>query len=128
MTADDYRGLALALHGAIESAHMGHPDFRVNGRIFATLLADEQWGVVMVTPDEQRELMRLHPRMFVPAAGAWGRQGCTKVRLDAADEATVRGALTLAWENKAAKPPSRGAAKPARRNRARQSRKSPPRR
>ena len=71
-TADDFRRLALAMQGAVESAHMGHPDFRANGRIFATLQADEQRGMVKLTPEEQREFMRAHPRMFVPASGAWG--------------------------------------------------------
>src|SRR4051794_12167153 len=89
MTADDFRRLVLAMQGAVESAHMDHPDFRANGRIFATLQADEQRGMVKLTPDEQHEFMRAHPPMFVPASGAWGRQGCTMVQLDAADDATV---------------------------------------
>jgi hypothetical protein len=101
MTADDFRHIALSLQGAIESAHMGHPDFRANGRIFATLQADDQRGMVKLTPEEQREFMRTHPMMFVPASGAWGRQGCTMVRLDAADTATLRGAMILAWEHTA---------------------------
>jgi hypothetical protein len=107
MTADDFRRAALNLEGANEGAHMGHPDFRANGRIFATLTADEQWGVVMVTPEEQRELLRTDPAAFAPASGAWGRQGCTRVRLEAADAATVRGAMMLAWERVTQMPPSR---------------------
>jgi hypothetical protein len=99
MTPDEFRQLALALEGAIEGAHMGHPDFRVNGKIFATLQANDAWGVVMVTPEEQRELMRTDARTFVPAAGAWGLRGCTQVRLETAAEADVRGALILAWED-----------------------------
>jgi hypothetical protein len=97
MTADDFRQLALALAGAVERSHMGHPDFRANGRIFATLQADETSGGVRLPPDEQRELVRLYAQTFSPASGAWGRQGWTIVRLDAADTATVRGALMLAW-------------------------------
>jgi hypothetical protein len=99
MTADDFRDIALGMNGAIESAHMGHPDFRANGRIFATLQADEKSGMVKLTPEEQAELMGEHPRMFTPAAGAWGRQGSTMVNLHAADEATVRGAMLLAWQS-----------------------------
>jgi hypothetical protein len=107
MTDDDFRRLALGMPGAIEKAHMGHPDFRANGRIFATLQADGRRGMVKVTPGEQRELMRSAPKSFTPASGAWGRQGCTMVQLDAIDEATVRGALLLAWEGTAAKPAKR---------------------
>lgn len=112
-TADDFRAIALALHGAIERAHMGHPDFRANGRIFATLHADERSGALKLTPEEQRALMREHPKTFTPAPGAWGRQGWTVVRLDAADQATLRGALILAWQNVATKPPGRRSSRPA---------------
>ena len=107
MTADDFRDLALSMQDAIESAHMGHPDFRANGRIFATLHSNDRFGMVKLEPDEQRALMRRHPKMFEPSAGAWGRQGCTNVRLEAADVATVRGAIMLAWEHVATLPPPR---------------------
>jgi YjbR len=107
MTADDFRRIALTMQGAIERAHMGHPDFRANGRIFCTLHADDEWGTVMLTPEEQREFMRLHPRLFEPASGAWGRQGSTNVRLAVADEATVRAAIILAWQRIVEKPPGR---------------------
>lgn len=106
MIARDFRRLALGMPGVIERAHMGHPDFRVNGRIFATLRADERWGMVKLLPDEQQEIVRLNPDVFVPSSGAWGRQGCTDVRLEAATEATVRGAMLLAWQGASAKPPS----------------------
>ncbi|HEY7474023.1 MAG TPA: MmcQ/YjbR family DNA-binding protein [Vicinamibacterales bacterium] len=98
MTADDFRRLALALDGVVERSHMNHPDFRAHGRIFATLHSNDTFGMVKVAPEEQKELMRAHPKVFVPSAGAWGRQGCTNVRLAGADERTVRGALMLAWE------------------------------
>lgn len=103
MTADDFRDLALSMPDAVEGAHMGHPDFRANGRIFATLHPDDQWGMVKLAPAEQHEFMRLHPGMFVPSSGAWGRQGCTNVRLDAANRTTLRGAMTLAWQGAAEK-------------------------
>jgi hypothetical protein len=112
MDADDFRDLALSMEGAIERAHMGHPDFRVNGRIFATLHSADQWGMVKLLPDEQRELVRAYPRVFVPSSGAWGRQGCTDVRLDSADAASVRGALLLAWQGAVVKPPSRPRRRP----------------
>lgn len=113
MTADEFRDIALGLDGAIERAHMGHPDFRANGRIFATLHADDEWATVMLTPDEQQVFLRQHKSMFVPASGAWGRQGCTNVRLGAADAATVRGAITLAWQRIIDKPPVKSGRKTA---------------
>jgi hypothetical protein len=77
---------------------MGHPDFRVKGRIFATLDAGGQSGVVRLAVDEQRQLLRAYPDMFAPAAGAWGRQGWTVVRLGAADRRAARAAILLAWQ------------------------------
>jgi hypothetical protein len=112
MTADHFRRLALAMDGVVERSHMNHPDFRAHGRIFATLHTNDQFGMVVVTPGEQHELMREYPSVFVPSAGAWGRQGCTSVRLAAADDRTIQGALILAWENSAAKA---AAVKPRRR-------------
>jgi hypothetical protein len=87
------------MEGAVEGAHMGHPDFRAHGRIFATLNAEETVGVVMLTPDQQQAFLAEYPEMFSPAAGAWGRGGSTLVQLDAADENEVGEAVTLAWQN-----------------------------
>ena len=98
MTADDFRDIALSMNGATEGSHMGHPDFRANGRIFATLHPGDRKGMVKLAPEEQRQFMREHPQMFEPSSGAWGRQGCTDVQLAAADRATIRGAMVLAWE------------------------------
>ena len=100
------RRIALGMKGAIESAHMGHPDFRANGRIFATLHDDPAWGMVKLTPEQQEDFMARSPA-FVPEPGAWGRQGCTAVRLDAVDEDTLGEALTLAWRNVTAAKPAR---------------------
>jgi hypothetical protein len=113
MTADAFRRVALSMQGAIESAHMGHPDFRANGRIFATLHTNDQRGMVKLTPEEQQEFLRMNSEMFVPSSGAWGRQGCTDVRLDRADEATVRAAMILAWQNVTTKPSPRRRRTPA---------------
>jgi hypothetical protein len=77
---------------------MGHPDFRVNGRIFATLQANMTSGCVMLAPEEQQEFLRTHPKTFTPASGAWGRQGSTMVLLAGAKPAAVRGAIVMAWE------------------------------
>ena len=125
MTGDDFRELALAHQGAEERAHMGHPDFRANGRIFATLQADEQTGMVAVTPDEQAELLRDHPQVFTPAAGAWGRQGCTLVRLEAATPRIVKPAMLLAWQVVMAKPAPRARKTAARRAKGRPSTRPP---
>ena len=103
LTDADFRRLALGMSDVVESAHMGHPDFRVQGRIFATLHGDLKFGMVKLTPDQQREFVERHPAAFAPEAGAWGRQGATAVRLDAVDEETAGEALTLASQNIAAK-------------------------
>jgi hypothetical protein len=106
MTADDFRDIVLALDGAAEGAHMGHPDFRANGRIFASLHTQDRFGMVKLSPEEQAVLLRDHPKTFEPSPGAWGRQGCTNVKLATAETRAVRGAARLAWEAAlAAKPP-----------------------
>ena len=103
MTVDDFRHLALSLPEAIESAHMGHPDFRVRNKIFATLWPNEALGMVKLTPDQQTLFVRSEPAIFVPVKGGWGRRGATNVRLEAANEASVRSALIAAWRNTAPK-------------------------
>ena len=107
VTADDLRRIALGQKGAVEGAHMGHPDFRVNGRIFATLHPGNRTGMVKLTPEQQQDVIREHPAAFAPESGAWGRQGCTAVRLDAVDEDTLGAALTLAWRHAANSPAGR---------------------
>ena len=98
MTPKDFRRIALGLGGAVEGEHMAHPDFRANGRIFATIAPDAKWGMVKLSPDQQRELIAAQPGTFVPAKGAWGRSGCTMVRLASADRETVGEAMTQAWQ------------------------------
>lgn len=98
MTPDQFRRLALSMPGAVEGEHHGHPDFRANGRIFATLHADGEWGMVRVARPEQARLVAADPGTFVPASGAWGRAGCTNVRLAVVDHAVLRDAMTLAWQ------------------------------
>jgi hypothetical protein len=112
MTATSFRRIALSFAGAAESAHMDHPDFRANRKIFATLTRDGKQGMVKLTPAQQQQLLRDHPAAFTPAAGAWGRQGCTMVQLSAADPEVVGASMTLAWQNTAASSPRR-AARPA---------------
>ena len=107
MTAAGFRRLALGFNDAIESAHMGHPDFRVNGRIFATLHADNAHGMVKLTPEQQQRFISEDPRAFAPESGAWGRAGCTRVTLKAVEEDTLGDALTLAWQAAVAKPAGR---------------------
>ena len=91
--------MALALDGAIEGAHMGHPDFRVDKRIFASLHTDNQFGMVKLTPDQQALFIEDHPGAFAPEAGAWGRTGYTRVILTSVAEEALGEALTLAWQN-----------------------------
>ena len=100
MTARGFRRLALGLPEASEVGHMGHPDFRVGGRIFATLgYPDETWGMVKLTPGQQEGFVDAEPTVFVPVKGAWGRRGATNVLLRAAKTRSLRVALMAAWRN-----------------------------
>jgi hypothetical protein len=103
MTADGFRKLALSLPETSESAHMNHPDFRVKGKIFATLSQDEKLGMVKLTPEQQAQFMATEPDVFEPCSGAWGERGCTNIKLRAAKKATVQQALVAAWRNTAPK-------------------------
>src|SRR5436305_11061849 len=99
MTVDDFRRIALSLEGAEESSHMGQPDFRVGGRIFATLASAKQgYGNLALTPEQQAAFVEELPEVFIPIAGGWGRMGMTHVRLAAADEDILSGALRTAWK------------------------------
>src|SRR5262245_15806529 len=110
MKSDDFRRIALGMQGAIEAAHMGQPDFRVNGRLVATLHADDDHGMVALPPERQQEFLKASSA-FAPAAGAWGRQGATIVTLDAIDEETLGEAMTLAWRTAVEKGPVKSRAK-----------------
>jgi hypothetical protein len=104
MTVAEFRRIALSLPEAVESSHMDHPDFRVAGKVFATLgYFDAGWGMVKLTPEQQDTLMRAGPTVFVPAKGSWGRKGATCVRLKTVKTAALRKALTAAWLNTAPK-------------------------
>ncbi|HEY2415246.1 MAG TPA: MmcQ/YjbR family DNA-binding protein [Pirellulaceae bacterium] len=99
MTPAQFRRLALNLPDATESSHMSHPDFRVGGKIFATLGPQEAWGMVKLTPKQQADFVKKHPKAFEPFNGAWGRDGCTKVLLKTATKAALAPALVAAWTN-----------------------------
>lgn len=103
MTAQEFRELALSLPEAVESAHMGHPDFRVRGKIFASLGPNEDWGMAKLTPDQQKLFVRTEATAFEAFPGAWGKRGCTKIHLEQAAEPSVRQALSEAWRNVAPK-------------------------
>jgi hypothetical protein len=99
MDANDFRRIALSLQGAEESSHMGAPDFRVGGRIFATLASQAQgYGNLMLTPEQQAAFVEELPEVFVPVAGGWGRTGATHIRLAAASKDVLAGALHTAWK------------------------------
>jgi hypothetical protein len=114
MSPDDFRDIVLALDGAAEGSHMNHPDFRANGRIFASLHSQDRFGMVKLTPEEQAVFLREHPTTFEPSPGAWGRQGSTNVKLATADKRAVRAAARLAWEGVMAAPPAKPRRKKAR--------------
>lgn len=103
MTADEFRQLALGFPEAEELSHMGHPDFRVGGKIFATIAPDGGRGALKLTPEQQAVLTRTEPAAFEPAAGAWGSSGSTMVTFANTDEVPVRQALAAAWNNTAPK-------------------------
>ncbi len=99
MDAKDFRRIALSLEGAEEGSHMGQPDFRVGDRIFATLAAEKQgYGNLMLTPEQQAAFVEELPEVFLPIHGGWGRNGATHVRLVAASEDVLAGALRTAWK------------------------------
>jgi hypothetical protein len=105
MTQAEFRRLALGLPDAVESSHMGHPDFRAGGRIFATLgYPDRAWAMIKLPPEDQAFLLRAGGAAFQPASGAWGRAGSTLVQLRAAPKATVMEALRIAKEAATAGP------------------------
>jgi hypothetical protein len=103
MTVAGFRRLALSFPETVESAHMNHPDFRVKGKIFATLSHDEKLGMLKLTPEQQAQFMEAEPDVFIPCSGAWGERGCTNVRLRAAKTETVKQAMAAAWRNTAPK-------------------------
>jgi len=101
-TPSDFRRLTLALPQTEERKHMNHPDFRVAGKIFATLgYPNKERGMVKLTPTQQEEFVAAHPAAFSPVAGAWGRQGCTSVLLAKATKRALKSAILAAWRNHA---------------------------
>ena len=99
MNIADFRRIALSLEGAEEGSHMGSPDFRVGGRIFATLASQSQgYGNLMLTPEQQAAFVQELPDVFLPVAGGWGRMGATHIRLAKAKEDVLAGALRTAWK------------------------------
>ncbi len=104
MTAEDFRRIALSFPGAEESSHGNTPDFRVGGRVFATLAAESQgFGNLMLTPEVQAGFVADAPELFAPVAGGWGRMGITHILLAAAGEDILTGALETAWRLRAEK-------------------------
>lgn len=112
MNAADFRRIALSLEGAEEGSHMGHADFRVGGRIFATLASQAQgYGNLMLTPEQQAAFVGDLPDVFLPIHGGWGRMGMTHIRLAKASEDVLQGALRTAWKLRIEKNAKSGAKK-----------------
>ena len=104
MTGKDFRRIALSLPEAVEGAHMGHADFRVGGKIFATLAYEKEgYGTLLLTPDEQAGMVTDEPHIFSPVTGGWGRQGATRVNLAKVKPDVLEGALRTAWRRRAPK-------------------------
>ncbi len=103
MTEAEFRKIALELPETVEKSHVGHPDFRVKGgKIFATLgYPDERFAVLILTADQQGELIGRYPEMFEPVKGGWGKRGSTQVRLGAAKRGVIELAMKSAWQNAA---------------------------
>lgn len=100
MTPDAFRRLALAMAGASEGVHGGHPDFRASDKVFASLgHAGKKRAMVKLTPEQQRMVVDAEPAIFTPVDGVWGQRGYTSVHLAAADATTMRSALAMAWRN-----------------------------
>ena len=108
MNPDGFRRIALLQPEAQEGSHMGHPDFRREGRVFATLgYPDEGFGMVKLTPEQQEAFVNAEPAAYQPVKGAWGLRGATSVRLRKAKAASLRVAMAAAWGNVACLPPRR---------------------
>jgi hypothetical protein len=104
VNAKDFRRIALSLKGAEEGSHMGHADFRVGGHIFATLASQHLgYGNLMLNIERQTAFVEEMPEVFLPVAGGWGRMGSTHIRLAAASEDVLRGALQAAWKSRVEK-------------------------
>ena len=104
MTPAQFRQLALSFPEVEGSSHMNHPDFRVGGKIFATLgYPDDGHGMVVLPPEEQARLIESFPKLFAPAKGAWGKSGSTSVHLKLVDRATLQRVVEIAWRKRAPK-------------------------
>lgn len=104
MSPADFRRIALSMPEASESSHMAHPDFRVGGKIFATLgYPDKDHGMVVLPPEEQARLVQTYPKVFAAAKGAWGKRGSTTIHLSAVEKSTLQRAIEIAWRKRAPK-------------------------
>jgi hypothetical protein len=104
VTSNDFRRLALSFPEVVESSHMDHPDFRVGGKVFATLgYPDPSWAMIKLAPVEQQMFVKAEPKVFAPVKGGWGRKGATNIILKPAKKTSVRRALAAAWSMTAPK-------------------------
>ena len=104
MTGTDFRRIALSMPEAVEGAHFGNADFRVDGKIFATLaLEKDGFGVLLLSPEEQAGMVEDAPEVFSPVPGGWGRQGSTRVSLAKVSPEILEAAVRTAWRKRAPK-------------------------
>jgi hypothetical protein len=104
MTPNDFRKIALSLPETEQGAHMNHPDFRVAGKIFATVgYPDKTRGMVKLSPEDQHNFSKDYPEAFIPLNGSWGRRGATGVDLKRAKKGVLVNAIHAAWRNVAPK-------------------------
>ena len=104
LTATDFRRLALSLPEVVEGSHFRQPDFRVGGKIFATLvLESEGYGVLLPTPEQQAGMVEDQPEIFSPVPGGWGRKGATRIHMAKTAPDILEGALRTAWAKRAPK-------------------------
>ncbi|MEJ0091193.1 MAG: MmcQ/YjbR family DNA-binding protein [Limisphaerales bacterium] len=100
MTANEFRKLALDIPQVTELEHVGHPDFRFGGKVFASLGSpDADWGMVKLKPEGQRMFVEKSPGVFKPCTGAWGKRGYTNVHLASATKTLLLAAFVSATKN-----------------------------
>lgn len=101
------RDLVLNEFSASEHDHFGKPAYRAApkksggkpGKIFMTLWIEEGHAVLMLTKDQQVDLIDAHPDAFEPHPSKWGEKGATIMHVLRLDRNVVQQAITIAHGN-----------------------------